>query len=199
MRLAQKIAFDSGDSTSKNDRLRHMSERGSNKTHNDTKRARRNRSKIVDICINTVYNIVMNDIYLDTPFDIIGDKTFRATAERLVIKCGVRADLKGFARLVDAVILYGTETSASFCEIYRMIGEMRKLKPKTVMREISYAVMQAFDIAGRLSELIGLPVPPSDIHSGLVIAYLGKLFQNPDLSVYSDSPPADDVNRESRL
>lgn len=170
-----------------------------NKTHKGTKIARRNRSKIVDICINTDYNIDMNNIYFDTNLDLISDKTFRATAERLVIKCGVRADLKGFACLVDAVILYGTETSTSFCEIYRIIGELRRVKPKTVMREISYAVMQAFDIAARLSELIGLPVPASDIHSGLVIAYLGKLFQNPDLSVYSDAPTNTAVNRETNI
>lgn len=114
----------------------------------------------------------------------VADQTFRRTAERLVIKCGIRADLKGCKHLIDAVILYGTELLDGFCEIYRTIGALRGIKPKSVMREISYAIIQAFDISSRLSKLIGTNIPESDIHSGLVIAYLGKVFKNPDIAIF---------------
>ena len=117
--------------------------------------------------------------------EVTGDKTFRFTAERLVLKCGVRADLKGFSCLIDAVIIYGTETCATFCEIYRVIGELRGLKTKTVMREIAYAIEQSFGLCARLSDMIGISISEADIHSGLVIAYLGRLFVNPDISVYA--------------
>lgn len=117
--------------------------------------------------------------------NILSDPSFRLTAEKLVLKCGIRADLKGYRCLADAVILYGTDTCTGFCEIYRAVGTVRDLKAKSVMREISYAISQSFDIASRLSEMMGIDIPESDIHSALVIAYLGQLFKNPSLSLYA--------------
>lgn len=114
--------------------------------------------------------------------ELVKDKTFRFTAEKLVLACGVRADLKGFNCLVDAIILYGTEFSTSFCEIYNEIAIIRNLKPKTVMREISYAITQSFCLHERLSELMGIPISQADIHNGLVIAYLSNLFKHPPKS-----------------
>lgn len=116
---------------------------------------------------------------------IVNDRTFRLTAHRLVIKCGVREDLRGSSCLTDAIILYGSETSTSFCEIYRIVGEVRGIKPKSVMREISYAINQAFNLPTKLSALIGTDIPKTDIHNGLVIAYLGMLFKNPNFNIYS--------------
>ncbi|MDE7107320.1 MAG: sporulation initiation factor Spo0A C-terminal domain-containing protein [Clostridiales bacterium] len=115
----------------------------------------------------------------------LSDPSFRLTAERLTMKCGVRSDLKGSKCLVDAIILYGTELCTGFCEIYRIIGELRNIKPKSVMREIAYAISQAFGIVERLSKLVGVTLSDNDIHSGLVIAYLGKIFQHPDLALYA--------------
>lgn len=115
---------------------------------------------------------------------VLRDQSFRLTAERLVLKCGVRADLKGFSCLTDAVIIYGTGEYSGFCEIYRIIGKARKLHYKSVMREIAYAIDQAFDLPENLSALVGMPIRESDIHNSLVIAYLGRLFRNPSLAVY---------------
>ena len=127
----------------------------------------------------------MNDLILTEYRQVLADPSFRLTAERLILKCGVRADLKGSDSLVDAVILYGTDTCTGFCEIYRVIGEVRNVKPKSIMRAISYAITQAFDLSTRLSEMIGTTIPPDHVHSGLVIAYLGRLFKNPELSLYA--------------
>ena len=116
---------------------------------------------------------------------VLSDSTFRLTAEKLVLKCGVRADLKGCRCLIDAVILFGTGMYTGFCDIYRAVGSVHGLQAKSVMREISYAIAQAFNLADNLSKLIGTPIPKSDIHNGLVIAYLGRLFQNPSLAIYN--------------
>lgn len=115
----------------------------------------------------------------------LSDPSFRLTAERLTMKCGVRSDLKGSKCLVDAIILNGTELCTGFCEMYRIIGEIRRIKPKSVMREIAYAISQSFGIAERLSKLVGVTLSDNDIHSGLVIAYLGKIFKHPDLALYA--------------
>lgn len=125
------------------------------------------------------------NIGLSEYIDVLSDPSFRLTAERLVMKCGVRSDLKGSRSLVDAIILHGTELCSGFCEIYRIIGEVRNIKPKSVMREISYAITQAFGITGNLSKLVGVTLSECDIHSGLVIAYLGKIFRHPDLALYA--------------
>lgn len=115
---------------------------------------------------------------------VLGDPSFRLTAERLALKVGVRADLTGYTRLVDAIILYGTGMTDGFCSIYRAIGEARDIRYKSVMREIAYAINMAFDLPRKLSDLVGVKIPPADIHSALVIAYLGKIFQNPSLALY---------------
>ena len=127
----------------------------------------------------------MEKLVLNEYKKVLADPSFRLTAEKLVLKFGVRADLKGYKCLTDAVILYGTETCTEFCKIYGILGEIRGIKPKSVMREITYAIAQAFGLRERLSEIIGTHINPNDIHSSLVIAYLGKLFRNPDLALYA--------------
>lgn len=116
---------------------------------------------------------------------LLRDASFRLTAEKLALRCGIRADLKGFDYIVDAVILSGTETYTRTCEIYSRIGELRRAKEKAVMRAISYAVCNAIDLPSRLGEMLGLNITASDIHNGLIIAYLGKLFRSPALSTYA--------------
>ncbi len=123
-----------------------------------------------------IYNICM--IKLEKCKCAVNDKNNRQTAERLVMRCGIRADLKGFGCLIDAVIIYGTELSSAFCEIYSAIGELRALKSKSVMREIAYSISQSFGLARRLSEMLGITLSDADLHSGLVIAYLALLFKN---------------------
>ena len=126
-----------------------------------------------------------NNSRLSEYLTALADPSFRLTAEKLTMKCGVRADLKGSKGLADAIILYGTELCTGFCEIYRIIGEVRGLKSKSVMREISYAISQAFGIAERLSNLVAVTLSNNDIHSVLVIAYLGRIFRHPDLALYA--------------
>lgn len=115
---------------------------------------------------------------------LLSDRSFRLTAERLALKSGVRADLNGSGRLADAIILFGTEACTAFCEIYRIIGAIRGLKYKSVMREITYALDQSFSICENLSAMLGIKIGRADIHSALVIAYLGRLFKDPDSSIY---------------
>ncbi|MCH5164971.1 MAG: hypothetical protein J1G01_01040 [Clostridiales bacterium] len=126
----------------------------------------------------------MDKILLNEYISLISDSSFKLTAERLTFKSGVRADLKGCDLLAEAVILYGTETCTAFCEIYRILGELHGQRAKSVMRSIAYAIMHAYDISARLSDMIGVTVKATDIHNGLVISILGRIFKNPDLAVY---------------
>ena len=93
----------------------------------------------------------MNDEQLKEHIELTTDKTFRFTAERLVLKCGIRADLKGSDALADCVILYGVGAVTGYCDIYRAVGKLRGVSSKSVIREISYAIAQAFDIEEKFS------------------------------------------------
>lgn len=108
-------------------------------------------------------------------------------ARALVLKCGVRADLSGFSSLVEAVVLYAYQPVA-FCKLYARLAESRGVKPKSVMREIAYALDQAFDLAERLSEILGIKIARIDIHSGLVIAYLATILNNSEITSDLNSP-----------
>ncbi len=107
--------------------------------------------------------------------NIVLDPIARRDVERLVLKCGIHANLKGFSRLTDAVLLYGAGETDSLCELYRTIAELRALKPKTVIREISYAISQSPRLDTRLSELVGSVFCSDEIHNGLVIAALATV------------------------
>lgn len=115
--------------------------------------------------------------------ECLKNKQLRKRAEKLVYRCGVRADLKGSECLVDAVILYSIGASGSFYKLYELVGAYRNKKPKTVLREISYSISQATDLALHITELIGCAVPDSEIHSSLVIAHLGKALDDHDIAV----------------
>ncbi len=129
----------------------------------------------------------MENIIKNEYAELTADKSFRLTAERLVFRCGIHSNLKGYDCLADAVILYGAGACTGFCEIYRIIGLLRGLKPKSVMREISYAISLTRDIHIQLSKLTGFIVDKNDVHNALVIAYLGRIFRSPELSLYSES------------
>lgn len=129
----------------------------------------------------------MENIIKNEYAELTADKSFRLTAERLVFRCGIHSNLKGYDCLADAVILYGAGACTGFCEIYRIIGLLRGLKPKSVMREISYAISQTRDIHIQLSKLTGFIVDKNDVNNALVIAYLGRIFRSPELSLYSES------------
>ena len=115
---------------------------------------------------------------MKTPSEIIAlNPVARREVERLVLKCGVHANLKGYSRLIDAVLLYSS-TSYTLGELYRAIAEMHAIKPKTVIREISYALKQSHHIEKRLSEIIGSTFSSHEIHCGLVIAELAALLHS---------------------
>lgn len=126
----------------------------------------------------------MNTNELNEYTSVVSDTTFRLTANKLLIRCGIRADLKGYDCLTDAVILYGTGLCTRFCEIYRIIAANRNIKPKSVMREISYAINGTHGIHEKISALIGIDIPNTVVHNGLVIAYLGVIFRDPDAQIY---------------
>lgn len=109
------------------------------------------------------------------------NKGTRAAAIGLVHKCGVRADLKGSDCLAEAVMLYAENRNKGFCEIYRIIAERRGLKPKSVLRQISYALNASTDITERISEITGLAFDEQDVHAARIIAYLARLLELPEI------------------
>ena len=82
----------------------------------------------------------MENIIKNEYAELTADKSFRLTAERLVFRCGIHSNLKGYDCLADAVILYGAGACTGFCEIYRIIGLLRGLKPKS---RYSYPTVKA--------------------------------------------------------
>ena len=127
----------------------------------------------------------MNTIETNDYKSYLTDDTFILTANKILIRCGIRIDLKGYHYLADAIILYGTGLCKRFSDIYRIIAADRGIKPKSVMREISYAINAAHGIHERISSMLGIEIPKTVVHNGLVIAYLGTIFRDPDASLFA--------------
>lgn len=111
----------------------------------------------------------------------------RTTAEKLTLYCGIPADLGGFAKLVDCAVVASYYPDASLNEIYRAVGAMYGVTPKTILRAVSYALYKSQDFASAFSSVIGARIKPSDVHSGMAIVLLSKIIDNPELSPMYDA------------
>lgn len=103
--------------------------------------------------------------------DNTNDKKRHYVADNLVLKCGVPPYLYGCAFLTEAIELYA-EGKYSFSAIYRKIAAKKSVTPKSITRDISYAISQSFDIRDKLTEIMGVNIPRDQIHNSLVISYL---------------------------
>lgn len=104
--------------------------------------------------------------------------TIRTTAMNMVLKCGIPPSLKGCAYLSEAIEMYALN-EYSFTDIYRTIGKRNGISAKSVMRNISYAISQGFDVGNKLSAIVGVDIPDAQIHSSLVISYLAHILKPP--------------------
>ena len=111
----------------------------------------------------------------------------RTIAEKLMLFCGVPADLGGFAKLVDCSVVASYYPTAPLNAIYRAVGAMYGVTPSTILRAVSYALYKSPDFANAISLVIGTRIKPSDVHSGMAIALLGKIIDNPALSPMYDA------------
>lgn len=59
------------------------------------------------------------------------------------------------------------------------------VKPKSVMRNITYALDHVTDLASRLSEILGFTVDDNSLHNGRVIFYIADLITEPSLFDFS--------------
>lgn len=103
---------------------------------------------------------------MKTKFD-----TLRSEAVNLVLSCGIPPNLIGHAYLAAASEMYASG-KYSISDAYRAIAEQHNIKPRSVMRNITYAIRQGFNVAKRLSEITGISVGDDQLHNALVIAYL---------------------------
>lgn len=108
--------------------------------------------------------------------EYVENSALRLKAEKLVIDCGIPAKLKGFDFIVDAVMLFGKVKLRGYQCIYGSIARLHGISSKDVNRDIGYALKKSYDLHIRLSELVGLNFPQSEIHSSLVIGYLARLL-----------------------
>lgn len=111
----------------------------------------------------------------------------RTAAEKLLLYCGVPVELGGFAKLVDCAVIASYYPEAPLNGIYRAVGAMYGVTPKTVLRAVSYALSKAPDFAAAFSVVIGARIKLQYVHCGMAIALLGKIIDNPALSPLYDA------------
>lgn len=102
-------------------------------------------------------------------------------ALKLAISCGIPPHLDGCNYTARAADIFADGTT-SFMRIYRIIAHENGIDPESVMRSISYAVSHSIGINVKLSELLGINIPPYPMHNGLVISYLALCLRRKELS-----------------
>lgn len=95
-----------------------------------------------------------------------------AKAMNLVLQCGIPPDLVGCKYLTEAIELKALNNHKAM-SIYRTIAQRNAIKPKSVIRDISYALSKSETLHRLLSKLLGdVPIDKKQLHNSLVITYL---------------------------
>ena len=111
---------------------------------------------------------------------IIDGELYRK-AEATVLRLGINPSKNGYTYLIEASALYSKDCAVPMKRIYETVASFHGVKPRTVMRGITYAIEEARELHKRLSQMISAPVTINDLRSGLVIAYLAKIL-NPKIN-----------------
>lgn len=105
---------------------------------------------------------------------VISPKDLRL-AERLAFKCGMRPGLNGVNMLARAVVIRN-DYNIPLKEICKLIGYTDNVLPKTVSREINYAIASCDALRNGITEQFGVD-PGGYLTFGVVLAYLLLLYK----------------------
>lgn len=101
--------------------------------------------------------------------------------KRNLIRLNIDPTHLGFKQLVECInvrICYGLNTLG---KIYAAVSKGYGVQPKTVMRNVTYALRHAYDLPQRLSEILGFQIDTNTLHSGKVIFYMADYVAEPEL------------------
>ena len=115
------------------------------------------------------------------------DGALERRAEELVLHCGVDPSKNGFAYLAEAAALYSTDCSVPMRRVYETVASFHGVKPRTVMRGITYAIEGTRELHKKLARLLHMDIKIADLRSGLVVAFFAKALNQ------SIDPPFDAI------
>lgn len=93
----------------------------------------------------------------------------------LVTEYGIPPDLIGSRYIAKAVELYSNQ-NCNFNKIYNAVATAFSVSCKSVMRCISYAISNAYNLREKICKAFNIDIPKGALHSSLVIAYLSILL-----------------------
>ena len=117
----------------------------------------------------------------ETIYNGIIESTLYKKAETTVLRCGIAPSKNGYTYLTEAAALYSTDCTVPIKRIYETVASFHGVKPRTVMRGITYAIGGTRELHKRLSKMLSATVTIDELRSGLVIAYLAKIL-NPKIN-----------------
>ena len=91
----------------------------------------------------------------------------------------------GYRQMIDCIEIRITEQLPTMGAIYAVAAIKYGVKPKSVMRNITYALDHVTDLASSLSEILGFTVDDNSLHNGRVIFYIADLITEPSLFDFS--------------
>ncbi len=98
------------------------------------------------------------------------DRT-HSKAVNLVLKCGIPPHLAGCEYLATTVEMIAT-TKCSMAAVYKILAEENDVRPKSISRDVAYAIEQGFTVREKVSELTGVEIPKQQMHPSLIVSYL---------------------------
>lgn len=109
----------------------------------------------------------------------------RRTIKRYLIRLTIDPTHVGFRQLLECVYVKVTLKLNIMNKIYAVVAKDYGIKPKSVMRDVDYALRQVPDLAERLSEIMGFYIDKSSLHNGRVVFYLADIVSEPSLFDFS--------------
>lgn len=102
-----------------------------------------------------------------------------------VIRLNIDPTHEGYRQMIDCIYVRITEKLHTIGKIYAAVAIRYGVKPKSVMRNITYALGRVTDPAERLSEILGFTVDNNSLHPGRIIFYLADLIAEPSMFDFS--------------
>ncbi len=110
----------------------------------------------------------------ETTYGGIIDGALYGKAESALLHCGVNPCKNGYTYLTEAAALYSKDCTVPIKRVYETVASFHGVKPRTVMRGITYAIEGTRELHKKLSQMLNMNIKIEDLRSGMVVAFFAK-------------------------
>ncbi len=100
--------------------------------------------------------------------------------KRALLRLSIDPSHIGFSQLLDSVFIR-VSSHSDLDDIFSSVARTYNVNPRSVKRNISYALSRVDDLHIRFSNLLGFSFSPDSLHLSNIIIYLAEFVLDPSI------------------